>query len=211
MKIDYLFWLAAILLVGTAALRALRSAQRPREGIVWLCGSLIGVVAYLPAQLSFGPDAGMVGWVAALILAIVAAPVHVVVDLTFPLWGSLMVHVGLLGLWAVVAMTAGLYHGLIAVWLGRIYRRRPARALATGVVVLAFNLCLHLLLQEHVIGQRGANPVDRTGKLLSLHAVSENDHSFTPRSRRALAITETELRLMAALAIIGDRRRPKKG
>jgi hypothetical protein len=154
MKVDYLFWLAVILLVCTAALRTLRSTQRPREGVVWLYGSLIGVVAYLPAQLSFGADAGMVGWIAALPVAIIAAPVHVVVDLTSPLWGYLMIHVGLLGLWAAVAMTACLYHGLIAVWLDRIYRRQPTRALAAVVVVLAFNLCLHLLLQEHVIGLR---------------------------------------------------------
>ena len=157
MKVDYLFWLVVILLVGTAAFQSLRSTQRPREGIVWLYGSLIGVVAYLPAQLSFGANAGMVGWIAALIVAVIAAPVHVVVDLTFPLWGYLTIHVGLLGLWAAVAMTACLYHGLIAVWLGRIYRRQPARAFAAGAVVLAFNLCLQLLLQEHVIGQRAAN------------------------------------------------------
>jgi len=161
MKIDYLFWLAVILLVGTAALRTLRSTQRPREGVLWLYGSLIGVVAYLPAQLSFGGNAGRVGWIAALIVAVIAAPVHVVVDLTFPLWGYLTSHIGLLGLWAVVVMTACLYHGLIAVWLGRIYRRQPARALAVGVAVLAFNLCLHLLLQENVIGQRPASSAAR--------------------------------------------------
>jgi hypothetical protein len=161
MKIDYLFWLVVILLIGAAALRTLRSTQRPREGVVWLYGSFIGIVAYLPAQLSFGPSAGMVGWIAALPVALIAAPIHVVVDLTFPLWGYLIIHVGLLGLWATVAMTACLYHGLIAVWLGRIYRRQPARALATCVAVLAFNLCLHLLLQEHVIGQPVANSVAR--------------------------------------------------
>jgi hypothetical protein len=31
------------------------------------------------------------------------------------------------------------------------------------------------------------------------------------RSLRAIPMTETELRLMAALAMIGERRRPKKG
>jgi len=36
-------------------------------------------------------------------------------------------------------------------------------------------------------------------------------HSGTRRSRSALAITDTELRLIAALAIIGDRSRPKTG
>jgi hypothetical protein len=36
-------------------------------------------------------------------------------------------------------------------------------------------------------------------------------YSVTFRNRNALAITETELKLTAALAIIGDRSRPKKG
>ena len=36
-------------------------------------------------------------------------------------------------------------------------------------------------------------------------------HSFTLRSLRALLMTETELKVMAALAIIGLRRRPKTG
>lgn len=167
MKIDYLFWLVVILSIGIAALRSLQSIQRPRTGVVWLCGSLIGVVAYLPAQLSFGPNAGMVGWIAALIVAIIAAPIHVVVDLTFPLWSTLMIHVGLLGLWIAVAMTACLYHGLIAVWLGRIYLRQPARALAAGVAVLAFNLCLHFLWQEHVIGRRAASSAARENGLVA--------------------------------------------
>jgi hypothetical protein len=123
---------------------------------VWLYGFLIGVVAYLPAQLSFGADAGMVGWTAAIIVGIMAAPIHFAVDLTFPLWSNLMSYVGLLGLWAVVAMTASLFHGLIAVWLGRIYRRQPARALATGAAVLVFNLCL-LLLRSNVIVPRAAS------------------------------------------------------
>ena len=36
-------------------------------------------------------------------------------------------------------------------------------------------------------------------------------HSRTARRRRALAITETELRLMAAAAMIGLKRMPKAG
>ena len=36
-------------------------------------------------------------------------------------------------------------------------------------------------------------------------------HSLTDRSRRAFAITETELKLIAAPAIIGLRRTPKNG
>jgi hypothetical protein len=155
MKIDYLFWDVVILLLGVAAIRAGRSSGPPREGVVWLCGALIGIVSFLPAELSFGPDAGRVGWGAAVLTTMIAAaPVHVVVDLTSQLWGSLTQYVGLLGLWAVVAMTACLYHGPIAVWLGRVYRRHPVRALAIGAAILVFHLCLHFLLQEHVIGRR---------------------------------------------------------
>ena len=36
-------------------------------------------------------------------------------------------------------------------------------------------------------------------------------HSLTARSRKALAITETELKLIAALAIIGLSNKPKTG
>jgi len=36
-------------------------------------------------------------------------------------------------------------------------------------------------------------------------------YSFTLRSRRALAITDTELKVMAALAIMGLSKTPKKG
>lgn len=37
------------------------------------------------------------------------------------------------------------------------------------------------------------------------------DYKTARRSLRAFAMTETELRLIAALAMIGERRRPKKG
>jgi hypothetical protein len=37
------------------------------------------------------------------------------------------------------------------------------------------------------------------------------DYSFTPRNRNALAITDTELKLIAALAIFGLNNHPKNG
>jgi hypothetical protein len=42
-------------------------------------------------------------------------------------------------------------------------------------------------------------------------APSYPHQSFTPLNRKALVITETELKLMAALAMIGLNNRPKKG
>jgi hypothetical protein len=43
--------------------------------------------------------------------------------------------------------------------------------------------------------------------LLSALRIAADTHSATRRRRRALAITDTELRLIAVLAIIGLRRR----
>lgn len=154
MKIDYLFWDVVILLLGAAALYAVRSSGQPRKGIVWLYGATIGVVAFLPSEISFGPDAGMVGWSAALMTTMIADPIHLVVDLTSPLWGYLVHDFGLLGLWLVVVVTACLYHGPLALWLGRVYRRQPGRALALVAAILVFHLGLHLLMQEQVIGRR---------------------------------------------------------
>src|SRR5436305_12816706 len=99
MKIDYLFWDVVILLLGAAALHVVRSSGRPREGIVWLYGAAIGIVALLPSELSFGPGAGMVGWSAALMITMSAAPIHLVVDLTSPRWGDRAAASGWLGLW----------------------------------------------------------------------------------------------------------------
>ncbi len=45
----------------------------------------------------------------------------------------------------------------------------------------------------------------------SAPAVDGRTQSFTRRSRRALPITDTELRLIAALAIIGESKSPKNG
>ena len=43
------------------------------------------------------------------------------------------------------------------------------------------------------------------------HSMAHDPYSFTARSRRALVITDTLDRLMAAAAIIGLRVRPKSG
>ena|SRR5437667_11189939 len=43
------------------------------------------------------------------------------------------------------------------------------------------------------------------------NAFGVNLHSLTPRKRRALAMTETELKLMAAAASMGLNSRPKNG
>lgn len=148
MKMDYLFWVVAVLLLGFAAFRAARS-ERPRERIVWLCGALIGIVAYLPAHFTLGGDAGMAGWSAAVLLQTIAGPLsYVAVDLTSPLWGPLTLNAGLLGLWAVVALTGCLYHGPIAVWLGRVYRRRPVRAMAMAAALLGLHLAAFLAWQS---------------------------------------------------------------
>lgn len=47
--------------------------------------------------------------------------------------------------------------------------------------------------------------------VLSLYVVSPNTYKLTRRKRKALVITDTELKLMAAAAIIGDRSNPKMG
>jgi len=44
-----------------------------------------------------------------------------------------------------------------------------------------------------------------------LRRLAGRPYNRTRRSRRAFTITETELRLIAALAIIGERSRPVKG
>lgn len=152
MKMDYLFWVVAVLLLGLAAFRAARSPERPREGIVWLCGALIGIAADLPSHLTWGADAGRLGWSAAALLQAIAGPLpYLATDLTFPLWGPLTMHVGLLGLWVVIALVGCLYHGPLAVWLGRVYRRRPARAVAIIGGILVLHVCAGMLWQSYTI------------------------------------------------------------
>jgi hypothetical protein len=114
-----------------------------RESFVpWLCGALLGFLAYLPANFHLG--AGGPTWSGLLLCAIVSAPIHIVVDLTFPLWGYL----GAPGHWLVAALTACLYHGTVAVWLARVYRRQPRRALLFGGVLLVLHFCLYVIWQN---------------------------------------------------------------
>jgi len=116
-----------------------------RETVVpWLCGALLGFLAYLPASFHLGADTNWPRWSVLLLCAILAAPIHVVVELTFPLWGYL----GAPGHWIVAALTAGLYHGTVAVWLARVYRRRPRRAYLLGTALLVLQFCLYVIWQN---------------------------------------------------------------
>ena len=51
----------------------------------------------------------------------------------------------------------------------------------------------------------------RTGRRSNRRFAQRNGYSLTVRNRSAFAITETELKLIAAPAIIGLRRMPKSG
>lgn len=110
----------------------------------WLCGALLGFLAYLPSSFQLGAGAGWPTWSGLLLCAIVSAPIHIVVDLTFPLWGYL----GATGHWIVAALTAGLYHGTVAVWLARVYRSRPRRAFLFGGVLLVLHFCVYMIWQN---------------------------------------------------------------
>jgi hypothetical protein len=68
---------------------------------------------------------------------------------------------------------------------------------------------------ESNAGERGQrDAARRAGCHSSFRGANGDDgrpHNFCDRSRSALAITDTELKLMAAAAIIGLSRMPKKG
>ena len=64
---------------------------------------------------------------------------------------------------------------------------------------------------EEFPGRVQAEGQARDGKLREPAQQSGKHYKTARRSLRALAMTETELRLIAALAMIGERRRPKKG
>lgn len=119
------------------------TANRSRwvSAVLWLCGSLLGMAAYL---VGFGfRISGPLTWALALICALVALPINATVHLTFSLWGAFE-----LGHWIVAAITACLYHGTVAIVLGRIYRRKPSDALAIGGAILALHLILYFFWQD---------------------------------------------------------------
>jgi hypothetical protein len=57
----------------------------------------------------------------------------------------------------------------------------------------------------------GRAEVDASADPKPPRTASREHYKVARRSLRALAMAETELRLIAALAMIGERRRPKKG
>lgn len=118
--------------------------QAPVSGWVhaglWLCGTLLGMVAYLAAD-SLDIRSPLT-WSVALLLGIVTLPISAAVHLTFWLWADFS-----FGHWIVIALTAGLYHGTVAVVLGLIYRRKPSDAVAIGGAILALHLILYFLWQ----------------------------------------------------------------
>lgn len=153
MKPDFLMWTVAVLLVGVAVAQGARSAlQRPgfaaglgllRQNLgLILFGALVGIVTDLPSSFSLASDGGF-GWWIVLLGAIVSFPIHLVVDLTHPLW----LYWGTAGHWGVVVFMALLYHGALAVWLGNVYRRDPRRALILGAAIFGVHLGLYILWQ----------------------------------------------------------------
>lgn len=162
MKIDFLMWTVAVVLVGVAVTQGARSAlQRPgvaaglglfRQNLgLILLGALVGIVTDLPSSFSLASDGGF-GWWIALLCAIVSFPIHIVVDLTHSLW----LYWGAAGHWVVVILTAILYHGALAVWIGNVYRRDPKRALMLGVAIFGVHLGLYILWQTLSIAKAAA-------------------------------------------------------
>jgi len=112
--------------------------------VLWLYGSLLGLLAYSAASFHLGAGSSWPRWIVALVLAIVATPIHIVVDLTFPLWGRL----GAPGPWLVAALTAGLCQGLLAIWIVRTYRRGPGRAFGLVAVLVLLQLGVYVAWQS---------------------------------------------------------------
>lgn len=159
MKPDYLMWAVAVLLIGIAVTQGARSAlQRPgvvaglgllRQNLgLILLGALVGIVADLPSSLSLASGGGL-GWWIALFCAIVSAPIHFVVDLTHQLW----LYWGVAGYWIVVVLTAFLYHGALAVWLGNVYRQEPRRAVLIGSAILGVHFGVYTVWQTLSVAQ----------------------------------------------------------
>ena len=159
MKPDDLMWTVAVLLIGVAVTQGARSALR-RPGVaaglgllrqnlgLILLGALVGIAADLPSNFYLAPSGG-IGWWIAIFCAIVSVPIHFVVDLTHQLW----LYWGAAGHWVVVVLTALVYHGALAVWLGNVYRREPRRALMIGAALFGVHLGVYFVWQTLTIAQ----------------------------------------------------------
>lgn len=94
----------------------------------------------------------------------------------------------------------------------------PCWSTICGALLVVLLSSSVLLGQQQPASSSPKNPDDR-GMQKSMPGVGDDQmyqqlpviHSFTLRSLNALAITETELKLMAAAAIIGFKSSPKDG
>jgi len=96
-----LVWIVVVLLLGAAVAGVSRWSRQHRDAALgssslwrgnaglWLCGALFGIAVSLPAYFRLISNTGGPAWWAALLLGILALPIHAAVDLTFPLWGYL--------------------------------------------------------------------------------------------------------------------------
>lgn len=108
---------------------------------LWSGGTLLGLAAFF-AGAGLRPSSALFV-VLGLLCGVLALPISVAVYLTSPLW----LHFAL-GHWFVAALMACLYHGTVAMVLGRTYRRKRSEALALGGAVLALHLILYFLWLE---------------------------------------------------------------
>lgn len=119
--------------------------QAPVSGWVhaglWLCGTLLGMGTYLAVDSLRSPLSPL-AWGVSLLLGTVTLPIRAAVHLTFWFWSHFT-----FGYWIVIVLMAGLYHGTVAVVLGRVYRRKPSDVLAIGGAILALHLILYYLWQ----------------------------------------------------------------
>ena len=160
MKPDFLMWTVTVLLIGVAIAQGTRSAlQRPEVvaglgllrqnlGLI-LFGALVGIAADLPSNFTLASSGGLLWWIT-LFCAIVSVPIHLVVDLTHPLW----LYWGVAGHWVVVVLTALVYHGALAVWIGNAYRRNPKRAVVIGAVIFAVHLGVYIAWQTATMARQ---------------------------------------------------------
>ncbi len=89
--------------------------------------------------------------------------------------------------------------------IGAAAQRRPSRTTVPPIRTTAMANATFTMAQCY---QRSRQPSVRG---LTLPADPDRGYRLTRRSRRALPITETELKLIAAAAIMGLSKRPKAG